>query len=303
MREMSPLRGRPIAAPAGETPSSWAVYEGRGFRIGAVRCSHSHPRWTRVNDIPGDPVLVFPRHAVAIEPMRGGGGVLDSNERYARRCMSDAGDRSEWLAFREELLHRLAPHLDPSDLGGPRLPRVFGVEPRAMALLRQAFRHVLLDEAPEELLVEEAVCHLLDSLRERRRDGASRRGVTTAAHRRLVDDLRILLAQSFAEPTGLTELATALGVTAPHLCRVFHSLTGGTIHALRDQLRLAAALDQLEDGVKDLTSLALDLGYSSHSHFTANFGRALSRSPSAMRAALTRGCLDGPDRVARPAPG
>jgi AraC-like DNA-binding protein len=48
------------------------------------------------------------------------------------------------------------------------------------------------------------------------------------------------------------------------------------------QLRLARALDLLEGDV-DLSSLAQDLGFSSHSHFAAAFRQAYGRSPSAFR--------------------
>ena len=54
------------------------------------------------------------------------------------------------------------------------------------------------------------------------------------------------------------------------------------------RLRLARALDLLP-GCEDLTGLGLDLGFSSHSHFSAAFKEAYGRSPSEFRqAALAR---------------
>jgi AraC-like DNA-binding protein len=53
------------------------------------------------------------------------------------------------------------------------------------------------------------------------------------------------------------------------------------------RLRLARALDLLaQDG--DLTTLALDLGFSSHSHFSAAFRQAYGRSPSEFRQSALR---------------
>jgi AraC family transcriptional regulator len=51
-------------------------------------------------------------------------------------------------------------------------------------------------------------------------------------------------------------------------------------------VRLLLALERLEDGERDLSRLALDLGYSSHSHFTAAFRRSFGTPPSAARKLL-----------------
>jgi len=54
------------------------------------------------------------------------------------------------------------------------------------------------------------------------------------------------------------------------------------------QLRLARSLELLSQ-YDDLTSLSLDLGFYSHSHFSTAFKQAYGRSPSAFRlAALHR---------------
>lgn len=77
--------------------------------------------------------------------------------------------------------------------------------------------------------------------------------------------------------------AAAADVTRFRLCRMFRRLMGTTMHAYREGLRLRAALDALEDPRADLTSIALDHGYSSHSHFTAAFRRAFGVPPSRVR--------------------
>ena len=45
----------------------------------------------------------------------------------------------------------------------------------------------------------------------------------------------------------------------------------------------SAALERLAVGADDLTTLALELGFSSHSHFTDAFRREFGRPPSAAR--------------------
>jgi AraC-like DNA-binding protein len=68
-----------------------------------------------------------------------------------------------------------------------------------------------------------------------------------------------------------------------HLARIFKSRTGFSLHAYRNQLRLRSALERLREPNVDLTGIALDLGFSSHSHFTETFRRAFGKTPSAVR--------------------
>jgi len=68
-----------------------------------------------------------------------------------------------------------------------------------------------------------------------------------------------------------------------HLARMFRSRTGFSLHAYRNQLRLRAALERLRDPGVDLIDIALDLGFSSHSHFTETFRRSFGKTPSAVR--------------------
>jgi AraC family transcriptional regulator len=59
------------------------------------------------------------------------------------------------------------------------------------------------------------------------------------------------------------------------------------VHRYLTQLRLRASLDRLADGADDLTALALDLGFSSHSHFADAFRREFGKTPSEVRATAT----------------
>ena len=84
----------------------------------------------------------------------------------------------------------------------------------------------------------------------------------------------------------LARIARAMDCSVFHLCRSFRRATGLTLHDYRDEVRLRLALERLEQGERDLTRLALDLGYSSHSHFTAAFHRSFDMPPSTARKLL-----------------
>jgi AraC-like DNA-binding protein len=86
----------------------------------------------------------------------------------------------------------------------------------------------------------------------------------------------------------LVEIAGELRVSPVYLTQVFQQVEGLPLYQYQLRLRLARALDLLA-GYDDLTTLALDLGFSSHSHFSAAFRRLYGYSPSAFkRSALSR---------------
>lgn len=111
----------------------------------------------------------------------------------------------------------------------------------------------------------------------------------------VAEQARVELGSRYAEDLSLAALARAVGVSRSRLCRAFRRATGTTLHAYRDALRLRQALEVLP-GCSDLTALALDLGYASHSHFGAGFRRAFGLTPSEARARLSSGW----DPTARP---
>jgi AraC family transcriptional regulator len=115
---------------------------------------------------------------------------------------------------------------------------------------------------------------------------APARGRTLRRHRDAVFAVRAILAGDFTRRIGLASLADAVGLSPFHLSRTFARLTGTSIHRHRVRLRLRAATARLAEGQTDLTELALDLGFASHSHFTDAFGREYGLAPSAFRQRL-----------------
>ncbi len=107
---------------------------------------------------------------------------------------------------------------------------------------------------------------------------------------RLIRDVKELLAENL-HPISLSEAAAQVGVTASYLTTLFHELEGMPLYRYHTRLRLAEALRRLI-GCEDITALALDLGFSSHSHFTSAFRSAFGLTPSQFRAE-TRGASRG----------
>src|SRR5205814_8374557 len=114
---------------------------------------------------------------------------------------------------------------------------------------------------------------------------------TRKAHRALVYATRVVLAKRLREKVTLDGLARAVFSSPFHLARIFRRETGMSLHTQQNRLRLRRALQDIADGARDLTELALDLGFSSHAHFTHAFTREFGHAPSRIRSCLASTAL------------
>jgi len=81
---------------------------------------------------------------------------------------------------------------------------------------------------------------------------------------------------------SLSQIASDLGVTPIHLTQSFKRSEGMPLYRYQTLLRLGRALERLPEQ-EDITDLAFELGFSSHSHFTAAFRTELGTTPSRYR--------------------
>ena len=87
----------------------------------------------------------------------------------------------------------------------------------------------------------------------------------------------------------LDELAGIAGVSPFHLSHVFNREVGTSVYRYALRSRLAMALEAVLDSRLDLTSIALDSGFTSHSHFTARFRAFFGLTPDALRRSARAG--------------
>src|SRR5213075_1062330 len=100
----------------------------------------------------------------------------------------------------------------------------------------------------------------------------------SVGRQRLVDRAKLVLASDLARRWTLAEIADEVGVSPVYLTQVFQQVEGMPLYRYQLRLRLARALDLLPR-YDDLTTLSLDLGFSSHSHFTSAFRQTYGRTP------------------------
>lgn len=102
----------------------------------------------------------------------------------------------------------------------------------------------------------------------------------TRSKRHLIDRVKLLLAESTSKKISLAEIGSAVGASPVYLTQIFSQLEGVPLYRYHLRLRLALALQRLPEQ-KDLSTLAHDLGFSSHSQFTTLFGQTFGLTPSA----------------------
>jgi AraC-like DNA-binding protein len=250
--------------------------------------------------------IVFPRQGVFECELRGQKLVADANralffnrdESYRVTHPARCGDDCTVLTFDEELLRGALAELEPAQLenAAPTFPFAQAVtEPGLFALvaaLRQAGASAHEQGAAEPLALDEvALALLVRLLRAAHRQWQlpvprRPRASTVELHRQQIERAQVLLATRFAEPLSLDAIAQAVFCSPFHLARIFRRHLGLSLHQYRQRLRLREGLRRLAESREELGSLALDLGFASHSHFTDAFRAAYGLPPSACRGRL-----------------
>jgi AraC family transcriptional regulator len=126
--------------------------------------------------------------------------------------------------------------------------------------------------------VEESVVELLTCI-------VHAAGMNTREHRtpaaKLIGAAKELIGTA-REPRSLTSIAAQLNVSPAYLTDLFRRHEGLSLARYQRRLRLSRALVELPD-TEDIAALALELGFSSHAHFSTAFRVAYGESPSMYR--------------------
>lgn len=234
--------------------------------------------------------LVFPYRGVYVHHADRGDAVAEANqvvfinggEGYRVSHPVAGGDASLSVRIDAAMLAELAPKglLDGEGqvalFNRPRLR----IDPRAQALVA-LLRHSLSRGTIETLEAETLTLTLARrALGERTAHAAG----GSRGRQKLADRAKLVLAGDLARRWTLAEIAAEVGVSPVYLTQVFQQVEGAPLYRYQLRLRLARALDLIAD-YDDLTRLGLDLGFASHSHFSAAFRRAYGRTPDDFRRA------------------
>lgn len=145
------------------------------------------------------------------------------------------------------------------------------------------------------------ICALLSVWRRHRAsmlgitDGVARRSVKSNVDfmdsqpddpgRALVAKARKYLSGRLDQKVRLPEIAVAMGVSSTRLAQTFRIVEGVSLYRYALRLRLMRALEMLPQ-YDDLSRLALDAGFSNHSHFTTAFRQSFGYAPAVVRSQM-----------------
>lgn len=228
--------------------------------------------------------LVFPYRGVFVRHLGRNDAVAEANqvlffnagESYRISHPVEGGDACLSITLREDLLRELAPkeHLHERDLVSFRRQRL-RIDPRAQVLVA-LLRHSFLSKAVETLEAETLTLTLLRRALGERTSHAAR---GSYGRQKLVDRAKLVLSSELSRRWTLADIAGEMGVSPVYLTQAFARVEGIPLYRYQLRLRLARALDLLGT-CDDLSRLGLELGFSSHSHFSAAFRQAFGRTPA-----------------------
>lgn len=228
--------------------------------------------------------MVFPYRGVYVRHVGRSDAVAEANqvlffnqsESYRISHPVKGGDACISLALGEPSLRELVPK-EHVRAGGPLAfaEHRLRIDSDTQALAAQ-LRHTLVRELTEPLEAETMVVTLVRRALGARMSHAAR---ASAGRQKLVDRAKLVLSSDLARRWTLADIGAEVGVSPVYLTQVFQQVEGMPLYRYQLRLRLARALDLL-GRYDDLSTLSMDLGFSSHSHFTAAFRQTYGRTPA-----------------------
>ena len=224
------------------------------------------------HDAPGRQVIGTPSHAVFVA----------ADTPYRISFPGGIGDRALILRFGEEL----AP--EQVDASGDDGLASNGLLPAPAMILRNLLGARLGQDDADEFEIETIGLDLLNvSFAAMRKDKPAARPAAVTRRMRAMERVKEAIAIAPSRKWSVARLAKHANLSPFHLCHLFRQIAGTSIYDYVLQERLAQALDAVLDGDDDLTAIALDAGFASHSHFTARFRGFFGCTPAALRRTAT----------------
>jgi len=276
------------------------LYQGEFVRVNDYRCRACHggpaaEEYSVANDI------VLMRHGAFSKHFGRRSVTADVNQAvffskgstYRVSHPGDCGDRGTVFTLSKRVLDDIIRDFNPAIDEHPEHSFPFVVGPcdsTAFLLHRELVKYLEAAESAQvdAVQVEEMTLFLASRVLEAaflrsglRRTG--RRSSTEEDHADKVEAVKTYLAAHLGERITLDSVARAVYASPFHLARLFQRRTGVPVHRYLTRLRLRTSMERLAAGENDITSLALELGFSSHSHFTDTFGREFGFAPSEVR--------------------
>ena len=228
--------------------------------------------------------LVFPYRGVYVRHLGRSDAVAEANqvlffnhgEGYRISHPVEGGDACLSLAIGESWLSELAPQDqvcdgDPLTFRRQRL-RIDARTQALVAVLRHSLRNGVADTLQGETLLLTLVRRAVGG------STSSHPARRSLGRQKLVDRAKLVLSSDVGRRWTLADVAAEVRVSPVYLTQLFQQVEGMPLYRYQLRLRLSRALHLLER-CNDLGALSLELGFSSHSHFTSAFRQVYERTP------------------------
>ena len=260
-------------------PDAWiarrTLYEGALFEIGHVICRPWPDLRTEVQAAPFNILALTtagmwalhegPRRHVVATP--NDAIFVSAGQSHRVSFPGYVGDQAITVRIMPEGLARLAPQ------AGAVTTRT--ILPAEAILARAMLMRTLTLTPGDPLLIEELTASLLNSTLD-----SAKPSRKSSLH---VERVKEAISTTPDRKWTLGELSGIAGISPCHLAHVFQDEVGTSVYRYTVRLRLAAALNAVLDSNKDITTIALDAGFASHSHFTARFRAFFGITPDGLR--------------------
>ncbi len=229
------------------------------------------------------PLIVFPKHSIWIHHPGSAPFVADptvvnfynQGQTYTRHAINQLGDYCHWFRPSVELLSEMVGkeqvHFSQQNMLCP-----------ATVFLQHlmVLKVVTAEQQPASVAIDELVLRLLHELLSQHQQPWEFSGQKYRRHKRLVESVKESLQEDLSVNISLQELSRLHHTSAYHLSRVFKQVTGLGISQYRTQQRLRSLSWALRQDQGDLIELAMNHGFSSHSHMSACFKQTFGITPS-----------------------
>ena len=275
------------------------VFDSGMVRIGAFRCHPDDPSFHDSGPA-RNCCFVFPRTAVEIQHEHESAFVANPNvvtfynqgQAYLRNAVSIEGDRCDWFGVEIDVVQDVVRVFDPTLDARPDRP--FNLtrgwaDASTYLAQRRLFEQVVAGALNDPLMIEESIVDLLEQVVQSayKTTAIVRSSIVGPRQRDMIHHIEFILSRQWGECLSLRELSNEVGVSVYHLCRMFRRATGSTLHQYRQKLRVRCSLEGVMESRRSLVDIALDAGFSSHSHYTHTFRQEFARTPSSLRPGKT----------------
>lgn len=276
------------------------LFDSPVVKIEAFQLAPSEERFHRTGYVQ-NPVAVFPKHPIWIKHEGKQAFVADTSmvnfynadQVYSRSLIDPKGDFCHCFSLHKDILREQLgvdktademfdfQHLPSSRTAFLLQLGILGVLPTA-----DSCQNDLADTLPgsDAMAIEEQTITLFTKVFEPIIENSRNRAKSTGnlRQKKLVERIKSSLQEKIYQQLSLSDLAQQHHLSVYHLSRIFKQHCGIGISQYRLQQRLRAASLAVLQG-ENLTTLALEHGFSSHSHLTASFRHYFGCTPSEFR--------------------